>query len=70
MAGVIDREKKRAEERLRAYEVLGPEEEINGAMEAVSFDDTLGKLREAVGKGLNKDQTIPVCSKLEDMHGG
>ena len=63
IAGVVGREKKRAEERLWACRVLGPEEEIHGAMEAVSFDDTLGKLREAVGEGPNKDQTILVCSE-------
>ena len=32
-------------------------------MEAVSFDDTLGKLREVFGEGLNEDRTIPVCSE-------
>ena len=32
-------------------------------MEAVSFDDTLGELREVVGGGLKEDRTIPVCSK-------
>ena len=51
------------EERLWACGVLGPGEEINGAVEAVSFDDTLGELREVVGAGLKEDQTIPVCSE-------
>ena len=32
----------------------------------VSFDDTLGILREVVGEGLKEDQTIPVCS--EEMY--
>ena len=32
-------------------------------MEAVSFDDTLGKLREMFEEGLNEDRTIPVCSE-------
>ena len=32
-------------------------------MEAVSFDDTLGELREVVGEGLKEDRTIPVCSE-------
>ena len=32
-------------------------------MEAVSFYDTLGKLRELIGKGLKEDRTIPVCSE-------
>ena len=63
IVGVVGREKKRAEERLRACRVLGPREEINGAVEAVSFDDTLGELREVVGEGLKEDQTIPVCSE-------
>ena len=35
-------------------------------MEAVSFDDTLGKLREVVGEGFKEDRTIPVCS--EEMY--
>ena len=59
---VVGLEKKRAEERLRACGILGPGEEINGAMEAVSFDDTLGELREVVGGGLEEDRKIPVCS--------
>ena len=32
-------------------------------MEAVSFDDTLGELREVLEEGLSEDQTIPVSSK-------
>ena len=32
-------------------------------MEAVSFDDTLGKLREMFREGLNEDRTIPVSSE-------
>jgi hypothetical protein len=39
ITGVGGREKKRAEERLRACRVLDPEEEINEAVEEVSFDD-------------------------------
>ena len=35
-------------------------------MEAVSFDNTLGMLREVVGEDLNEDRTIPVCS--EEMY--
>jgi hypothetical protein len=50
------------EERLRDSGVLGPEEEINGAVEAVSFDDTLGELRKVVEEGLSEDRTIPVGS--------
>jgi hypothetical protein len=63
ITGVGGREKKRAEERLRACRVFGPEEEINGAVEAVSFDDTLGKLREVFGEGRSEDRTILICSK-------
>ena len=32
-------------------------------MEAVSFNDTLGELREVVGEGLKEDRMIPVCSE-------
>ena len=49
-----------------ACRVLSPEEEIDGAVEAVSFDNTLGKLRKVVGEGLNEDRTIPVCSEKSD----
>ena len=66
IVGIGGREKTKAEGRLRACGVLGPDEEINGAVEAVSFDDTLGKLREVVGEGLKEDRTIPVCS--EEMY--
>ena len=50
IADVVGRERERAEERLRTC-----------AVEAVSFDDTLGELHKVFGKGLNEDQTIPVC---------
>ena len=36
---------------------------MNGAVEAFSFDDTWGELREVVGEGLKEDQTILVCSE-------
>ena len=55
---VVGQEKKRAEERLRACGVLSPREEINGAVEAVSFDNTLGELQEVVGEGLKEDRMI------------
>jgi hypothetical protein len=42
MTGIGGREKKRAEARLRACGALGPDEQISGAVEAVSFDDTVG----------------------------
>ena len=54
------------EERLRACGVLGPGEEIDRAVEVVSFDDTLGILQEVVGGDLKGDRTIPVCS--EEMY--
>ena len=63
IAGVVGREKKWVEERLRACRVLDPKEEVNGAVEVVSFDDTLGKLRKVFEEGLNEDRTIPVCSE-------
>ena len=52
----------RAKERLSACGALAPGEEISGAVEAVSFDDTLGELHKVFGEGLSKDQTIPVSS--------
>ena len=55
IVSIIGREKRRTEERLRACGVLGPGEEIIGAVEAVSFDDTLGELREVVGEDLKDD---------------
>jgi hypothetical protein len=44
MTGIGGQEKKRAEEWLRAFGALGPDEEISGAVEVVSFDDTVGEL--------------------------
>ena len=55
IASLVGREKKRAEEQERACGVLAPEEEINGTMEAVSFDDALGELRKVFGEGLSED---------------
>ena len=58
------------EGRLRACGVLGLDEEINGAVEAVLFDDTLGMLGKVVEEGLNEDRTIPVCSEeMYDVEG-
>ena len=62
MAGVNGRERKRAEERLKGCRVLSPNEEICGAVEAVSFDDTLGELRKVIGEDLREDRTVPVGS--------
>jgi hypothetical protein len=50
MTGVSGREKRRAEERLRACGALRPDEEISGAVEAVTFNDTVGEL----GRSLKK----------------
>jgi hypothetical protein len=63
MTGVGGREKRRAEELLRACGVLGLDEEISGAVEAVSFDNTAGELRQVVEEGLGEDRTIPVGSE-------
>ena len=42
ITGISGQERKRAEERLKACGVLGPDDEIGNAVEAVSSDDTLG----------------------------
>ena len=63
ISSIVGREKKWAEEWLRTCGVLGSEEEINGTVEAVSFDDTLGELRKVFKEDLSGDRTIPVCSK-------
>ena len=34
-------------------------------MEAVAFDETLGKLGEVLKSGLSEERMIPVCSKSE-----
>ena len=39
-----------------------PDNEIGNTVEAVSFDNTLGDLRNVLKKGLNADRTIPVSS--------
>ena len=56
-------EMKRAEERLRAFGVLGPDDEIGGAVKAVSFDETLGDLRTVLEEGLNEDRTSSFSSE-------
>jgi hypothetical protein len=63
MTGVGGRERRRVEERLKACGALGPDEEIKGAVEAISFDDTVGELRQVVEEGLDGDRTIPVGSE-------
>jgi hypothetical protein len=61
--GIGGREKRGAEEWLRAGGALGPDEEISGAVEAVAFDDTVEDLRQVVEEGLGGDRTIPVGSE-------
>jgi hypothetical protein len=56
MTGVGGWEQRRAEERLRACGVLGPDEEISGAVEVVSFDDSVGEPRQVVQEGLGEDR--------------
>jgi hypothetical protein len=63
MTGVNGREKRRAEERLRVCGALGPDEEISGAVEAVTFNDTIGELRQVVEEGIDEDRTFPVGSE-------
>jgi hypothetical protein len=63
VTGIGGREKRRAEARLRACGALGPDEGISGAVEAVSFDDTVGKLWKLLEEGLGEDRTVPVCSE-------
>ena len=66
MASISDQERKRAQIRLRACGALSHDEGIGKAMEAVSFDDTLGEIKRVVARGLNEDQVILVNSI--DMH--
>jgi hypothetical protein len=48
MTGIGGQERRRVEERLRACGALGPDKEISGAVEAITFDDTVGELRQVV----------------------
>ena len=61
--GISGQEKKRAEERLKACRVIGPNEGIGNAVEAVSFDYTFGELRKVLKEGLSEDRTIRVSSE-------
>jgi hypothetical protein len=63
VASIGGREKKKAEARLRACGALGANEEISGAVEAVSSDNSLEKLQEVFEGGLSEDRIVPVCSK-------
>jgi hypothetical protein len=63
VTGIAGREKKKAEAQLRACGALGANEEISGAVEAVSFDDTVGELRKVFEEGLSEDRTVPVGTK-------
>ena len=62
IVSISGRERRRAEEHLRACGALSHDEEIGEAVEAVSFDDTLGEIGEVVKGGLSEDQVIPVNS--------
>ena len=53
---------KRYERYLKQCNLLGEDDTISGAMEAVSFDDTLGEMERIVASGLNEDKVIPVNS--------
>ena len=48
--------------RLKACGALGHDEEIGNAVEAVSFDETLGEIERVVEGGLSEDRVIPVNS--------
>ena len=56
------RERRRAEERLRACGALSDDEGIGEAVEAISFYDTLGEIGEVVKGGLSEDRVIPVST--------
>ena len=45
--------------------VLGPDDAIGSTVEAVSFDKTLGDLRNVLEGCLNEDRTIPVSSEKD-----
>ena len=60
MVSINGRDRKCAETRLRACGVLGQDEEVKEAVEAVSFDDTLGEIRKVVEGDLSEDRVIPV----------
>ena len=59
---ISGQERRRAEERLRACRASSHNEEIREAVEAVSFDDTLGEIGNVVEGGLSEDRVIPVSS--------
>ena len=62
LADINGRDKKRVERRLKACRALGPDEEISGTVEAVSFDNTLGEIERVVEEDMSKDRVIPVNS--------
>ena len=65
ITSLSDRDKPRAmryERYLKQCNLLGEDDTISGAMEAVSFDDTLGEMESIVASGLNEDKVIPVNS--------
>ena len=56
------REKRQVEGCLKLCEALGPNDEISGFVEAVSFDDTLGEIEKVLLGDLSEDRTILVNS--------
>mgnify|MGYP000258751508 CR=1 FL=1 len=60
IAGIGGREKREVEQRLRMCSALGSEEEIGSALEAVSFDDTLGEIDRVAEESFREDWGIPV----------
>ena len=47
---------------MKACDALGSDDDISGAMEVVSFDDTLGEIEKIVEEDLSEDWAVPVNS--------
>ena len=60
IANISGRKKRKVEEHLRACDALGPDDKISSAVEAVSFDDTLGEIGRVADEGQSEDRVIPV----------
>ena len=60
ITGINGRKKRNVEERLRACCALDSDDEISSAVEAVSFDDTLGEIRRVADEGLSGHRVILV----------
>ena len=50
------------EKQLREIGIMSEEEAINGYMEVISFDDTLGKMEEVIKLKLQVNKMIPINS--------